>query len=179
MGGKLNRWRLIALAILVLGGAWIWLNQVPPESDAFTVRGPAPAVGHPAPDFTLVGIDGQPHSLSDYRGKPVVLNFWATWCGPCRAEMPELEAAAQRFQGALVVLGVDQGEEPETVRAFLEELGITFPIVLDREQEVGTTYNVMGLPTTYFVDRDGVIQHLWTGEMNGAILAEGIQRIAP
>ncbi len=176
---SLNRWHIVAVVLLVFGSGWLWMSRVPAGSTASTVIAPAPAVGHPAPDFTLPGLDGTLVSLSDLRGRPVVLNFWATWCGPCRAEMPELQAAADRFDGSLVVLGVDQGEDEATVSAFLQELGISFPIVLDKEQDVGNTYRIMGLPTTFFIDKNGMIQRVWTGEMNGAILAEGIQVVAP
>ena len=172
----MNRWTWVFLVLLVAGPVWLWTSRVPAEAQTANLN-PDPAVGRPAPDFTLTGLDGQTFQLSELRGKPVVINFWATWCGPCRSEMPSLQTAAMRFDGEVVVVGVDQGEEVAPVQAFVDELGVTFPIALDTEMTVGARYNVKGMPTTFFVDADGVIRHLWVGEMNSVILAEGIATV--
>ncbi|NDJ51724.1 MAG: TlpA family protein disulfide reductase [Chloroflexi bacterium] len=118
--------------------------------------GGAPVEGEPAPDFVGMTPDGEELALSDLRGRPVAINFWATWCGPCRVEMPDLEAASQHDQKeGLVVLGVNIGETEEEVRAFYEELGVTFPTVLDPNGDIVETYRVRGFPTTVWVDADG------------------------
>jgi peroxiredoxin len=174
----MNRWTWVFAALLVAGPVWLWASRVPAEARTVNLD-PDPAVGRPAPDFTLTTLDGQPFRLSDLRGTPVVINFWATWCGPCRNEMPSLQAAATRFDGEIVVVGVDQGEDAATVQAFVDELGVRFPIALDTEMAVGARYNVKGLPITYFVDAEGMIRHLWVGEMNSVILAEGIAKVWP
>ncbi len=174
----MNRWHVFLISILILGSAWIWQSRVPVDYIPAS-KDPQPAVGHPAPDFTLTTLDGQTFTLSDLRGTPVVLNFWATWCGPCRAEMPELVSAANRYDPKVRVIGVDQGEPPEDVQAFADELGIGFPIPLDRDMSVADNYRVTGMPTTFFIDRDGIIRQIWAGEMNGIILAEGIAGILP
>jgi len=90
-----------------------------------------------------------------------------------------LEAAAQRFDDRVVILGIDQGESPAVVAEFVEQMRITFPIPLDLNQDVGDQYNVRAMPTTFFVDADGVIRHIWVGEMNAIVLAEGIATIWP
>ncbi len=109
----------------------------------------------------------------------MVLNFWATWCGPCQRELPALQQAAALYDGEVLIVGVDQGEEAAIVQAYVDKLGLTFPMALDHEMEVGNQFNVGGMPTTFFVDGDGVIRHIWTGEMNSVTLAEGIAKIWP
>ncbi len=172
----MNRWYGFLLIILVAGGGWVWLNQAPPEAQADT-RAPEPAVGHPAPDFVLTTLDGAEFRLSDHRGTPVVLNFWATWCGPCQRELPELQAAAERWNGNVLIVGVDQAEEAEVVQRYVDELGLTFPIPMDEETDVAQRYNVRGLPTTFFIDGEGIIRSVWAGEMNSVTLAEHVVKI--
>lgn len=173
----MNRWLIVAVLVALLGGAWTWQSRVPADAVA-ALREPAPAVGHPAPDFEAPLLGGDSFSLAAARGTPVVLNFWATWCGPCRNEMPALENAAQRYEGKVAFLGVDQGEDAATIQGFLDELGLTFPIALDEDQAVGADlYNVTGLPTTYFIDGEGTIRRVWMGEMNSITLEEGIAEI--
>lgn len=178
MKSYLNRWLLVFVLVLVAGGAWLYASQAP--AGAQPANRPAePAVGHPAPDFTLTALDGTAFKLSELRGTPVVLNFWATWCGPCQRELPALQTAAERYDGQVVVAGVDQGENAETVQAFVDDLQLTFPIPMDAEQDVGQRYNIKGLPTTFFIDGEGIIRRVWAGEMNSVTLAESITPILP
>ena len=171
-------WLAAALLVFVLGGVWLWWSRVPAEQQP--VNRPAePAVNHPAPDFTLATLNGEQFTLSEQRGTPVVLNFWATWCGPCQRELPALQAAAERYAGRVAFVGIDQAEPVETVQKYVDEMGLTFTIPLDKEQSTASRYNVMGLPTTFFIDSEGVIRHLWMGEMSSITLEEGIARIIP
>jgi cytochrome c biogenesis protein CcmG/thiol:disulfide interchange protein DsbE len=176
----MNRWIIVFLLTLTLGGAWLWVSRVPVDATV-VAREPQPAVGYSAPDFALDTLDGQAFVLSEAigspEGMPVVLNFWATWCGPCKREMPALQQAAQRYDGDVLIVGVDQGEPAATVQQFVDELGLTFDIPMDTDGAVGSRYNVRGLPTTYFIDGDGVIQEIWSGEMNAITLAEKIESI--
>ncbi len=170
-------WWAAALLITFAGAWWVWTNRIP-EAQLSDWRTPAPAIGRLAPPFVGMALDGSAMSLADYAGQPVMLNFWATWCGPCRNEMPALERAAQRYKGKLTILGINQGESRPTIAPFVEEFGLTFPIVLDEEQAIGADlYEVSGLPTTYFVDKSGVIRRLWIGEMNSIAIEEGIAEI--
>jgi peroxiredoxin len=200
----MNRWIIAFLAILVFGGAWLWWSRPGGELaaagpltlsdlDAKPVsagtnplsRGADPAadptvgpgVGRMAPDFTLQALNGSTFRLSEQRGKPVVLNFWATWCGPCQNELPAIQKAAAHFGDDVVFAGVDQGEKPEVVQSFVDKLGLTFTIPMDADGAVGYDYNVQGLPTTFFIDRNGVVKSLWMGEMNSVTLAENIAGI--
>ena len=216
-----NRWHAAIPFILLLGAAWIWISRPSIVKSNFDT--PRPALYHPAPDFTLprfssIGAAGDLFTLSAAKGRPVVLNFWATWCGPCRREFPALQAAAARHGGCLagesagqnrqnpggldpdsdcvLFIGVNQGENAETVARFLNEVGSPsggnessptdqsdgtseFKIILDRSLEVGQRYNVQGLPLTYFIDAEGIIRGVWSGEMNSVILAEQIAEILP
>ena len=126
-----------------------------PDDPALRDWRPYPAEGEPAPDFALPGLDGTHWRLSELRGKAVLVNFWATWCGPCRKELPHLEKLHQRFsREGLVVLGVSDEKAAES-RAFLEEHGITFPTLNDHAAEVFRRYRVTAIPTTLIIGPDG------------------------
>jgi peroxiredoxin len=115
----------------------------------------------PAPDFTLQDSDAKKYSLKDYRGKVVLLNFWATWCPPCRREMPSLERLHQKLKDKdLVVLALNQMEGVDQVFIFTGEIGVdvTIPILFDKDSSVSRAYGVMGLPTTYLIDKKGNIR---------------------
>lgn len=118
-----------------------------------------------ATDFTLKDLDNKRISLKNYRGKVVMLNFWATWCTPCRLEMPSMEKLHRQFKDkGFIVLAVAAGEKAEGVTAFVKEYHITFSALLDTDQEVAEGYKVWALPTTYFINAEGKI----TGRVNGS-----------
>lgn len=216
-----NRWHAAIPIILLCGAAWTWISRPVVKENAFL--DPQPALRHPAPDFALplfgaTAAEGQSFMLSSARGQPVVLNFWATWCGPCRREFPALQAAAAQHGQCLaqsatagadaengsnappdpkcvLFIGVNQGERPDDVARFLSEIqqdedlsesstgertaASDFAIVMDSSLEVGLLYNVQGLPLTFFIDAEGIIRSIWSGEMNSVILAERIAEIQP
>jgi peroxiredoxin len=130
----------------------------------FAGGAPATLVGNPAASFDVRTTTGAPSSLAAYRGSVVVMNLWASWCPPCRAEMPDLERAylARRARG-LVVLGIDQGESPTIAAAFARSLRITYPILVDEHQQYGRVYRALGLPTTVIVDRRGTVVKTFDG----------------
>lgn len=165
---SINGW--IAVFAIALVAVLIWSSMDLTSSDevarAIPMGNPdtSPEVGAHSPDFSLTSIDGDQLRLSDYRGKPVILNFWATWCPPCRAELPALEEIWQQYDEDVIVLAVDQGESPQTVANFTrEQVPVTFPVLLDIDQSVGDGYWVNSLPTTFFIDADGVIQDMRIG----------------
>lgn len=137
----------------------------------------APLAGYAAPAFTLPLVSGESVSLSDYRGLPVVLNFWATWCPPCRAEIPFFQNASVKYNGQAVILGINDGEAPATVAPFVTEFGMGYPVLLDTDSEVTIRYRVSALPTTIFIDRDGIIREVFPGIMNGAVLESRIEEL--
>lgn len=139
---------------------------------------PAPVVGRPAPDFSLTGLDGEPVALASLRGKPVVLNFFATWCLPCRQELPAFQAMAERHADkGLTVLLVDLQEDPADVAAFLESLDVGLSAVVDDTGRVTKAYRVRGLPSTFFLDRQGVIRAVQLGALDERALEGGVNRI--
>ena len=117
-------------------------------------------VGNPAPDFQLPNLDGKTVSLSDLRGKPVLLNFWASWCRPCRDEMPHIQQVYEEWSDkGLVVLAINLGESSSKVKEFVQSYGLPFPVLLDTKGDIAQKYNVRGLiPTTFFIDKNGIIQ---------------------
>ena len=164
-------WLAMIVAVLLLGGGWIIINSDKAEEGAETTLEAAPIKGHPAPEITLETTDGQTLSLSDFKGKPVLINFWATWCPPCRAEMPDFQAVHRELGDDVIIFSVNAASQDSgDINAFIEELGITFPVLLDKTGLAGVTYNVLGLPTTIFVDRNGIINETLTGGLNKAYL---------
>jgi peroxiredoxin len=153
------------ILLLTLGVLWIAASRVPAEAAAAGHDRPQlPRSGYPAPDFTLDTLEGKTVTLSDLHGQVVLVNFWATWCPPCRAEMPAIQEVyeAYRDQG-FTVLAVNQRENPERVAAFMAGLGLTFPVPLDRDGRVFARYRVNALPSTFFVDRAGIIRDVTIG----------------
>jgi cytochrome c biogenesis protein CcmG, thiol:disulfide interchange protein DsbE len=134
--------------------------------------GVTPRIGEPAPDFAIDSLGGAPIGLSALRGRPVIVNFWASWCPPCRGEMPDLEQVAREHRDAgLAVIAVNLDEDRAAVQRYATTLDLTLPIGLDRGGRVSTLYNLAALPTSYFVDRQGVIR-----DMNiGALTAKGLR----
>jgi len=168
----------VLAGVLVLAAVAIAASGGPDELKAMLLR-PMPEVGRRAPDFTLPTLDGEELTLSSLAGRPVLINFWASWCPPCREEMPYLQAAALANR-ELVVLAVDATHTERNVAqvaAFVEEFGLTFPVALDRDGAVNELYLVRALPTSYFVDRSGVIRAKYLGALTPAALQEFLQLI--
>jgi len=136
------------------------------------------AVGQPVPSFAVARLDGTATSLRAFRGHAVFANVWATWCPPCRHEMPALERIARGYAArGLVVAGIDQGESDKVVRRFVRSIGVTYPILMDREQQYGTTFEVVGLPTTVFVRPDGMVDQKFTGELSWSQMHDEAERL--
>jgi cytochrome c biogenesis protein CcmG, thiol:disulfide interchange protein DsbE len=182
MPGTRFHWTVLLLLATLLGGAWVLMSR---ESTVVrdTGRTPAPIVGHPAPNFELLTTGGDSYSLATYAnpsagaGMPVVLNFWATWCGPCRIEMPHLERASQKYAGQVLLLAINQMESPTQIDSFADEMGLTFPLLVDQDRVVNNRYGVINLPTTVFIDANGIVREVIIGTINQAILEDRIGRL--
>lgn len=151
-------------AALLLGGAFR-PSVAPPGAGGIQ---PQPRSGYPAPSIALADLDGKPVRLSDLQGKAVFLNFWASWCGPCRLEMPEVERLSRALPTGTAILTVNmtaQEQSEDTVRAFLAAQGYDFPVALDRQGTVGEAYQVLSLPTSLFISPAGVV----TARVNGPL----------
>jgi cytochrome c biogenesis protein CcmG/thiol:disulfide interchange protein DsbE len=147
-----------------------------------TGQPPAASAGRAAPDFVLLDMDGREVRLSNLQGKPVVVNFWATWCPTCRAETPDLIRLHEDYEArGLVLLGVNLREADRPVRSFVDEFGISFPIVFDRTGQVASTWRIggpnQGVPSTYFIDREGVVRKVVFGFLTEKLMDEGLALI--
>ncbi|MDW8327453.1 MAG: TlpA disulfide reductase family protein [Anaerolineales bacterium] len=174
----LRRWWVFSAGVLALGLMWTWASRVP-EAVSGSERLPSPRAGFPAPDFTLETLDGDTASLADYRGRVIILNFWASWCGPCRAEMPALQALweAQRERG-LVVLAINSTVQDSVpaATAFLQKMNLNLPVLIDRDGAATQRYLVRALPTTFFVDRQGIIRSMMIGgPVSAAVLQTQVE----
>jgi peroxiredoxin len=143
---------------------------------------PAPreaAVGEIAPDFTLIDIrDDEQISLSQFDGRPVMLNFWATWCPPCRKEMPLLQDAYEEHQGdGLIILTIAVSDKAKNVLDFSDQHDLTFPLLIDTKDRVAVQYKVLGIPTSYFIDSDGVIASVQVGDLTAPALDRHLEEI--
>ena len=128
-----------------------------------------PAVGMEAEDFQLTDLDGKPNSLSQYRGKIVLLNFWATWCKPCTTEMPAMQASFDRFRDqGFVVLAINELEDDAKVREHIKTYGHTFTVLMDPDNQVANQFGVYGLPVSVFIDQQGKVQEY----IKGGLLTE-------
>ena len=157
----------IVLAVLLVGIGYLTWRSWPaaglPLPDGVQV-------GRAAPDFTLAGLDGHPLVLSALRGRPVLVNFWATWCDACREEMPHIERFYRANRGRLAVVGVDIGEPAAAVSAFVHRYGYTWRFVLDADRKISTLYGIRYIPTSVWLDPRGVVREVYTGPMTGAIM---------
>jgi thiol-disulfide isomerase/thioredoxin len=130
---------------------------------------PAPIVGAPAPDFSLADLQSRTLKLSSLRGKTVLINFWATWCDPCREELPLLDRIAGKYPNALRVIGVETGDPEDAVRSFLEPLALaSITVVLDPALAARDRYLVRGLPTSFFVDSNGIVRQIKIGALDSS-----------
>jgi thiol-disulfide isomerase/thioredoxin len=131
------------------------------------LAGPAALTGHPAPSFSATTLTGTQSALDAYRGRIVVMNLWASWCPPCRAEMPDLQRLYEAYRSRnVVVIGVDQGESAQRVGDFARSLGIHYPILLDQQQQYGRVYAALGLPTTIVIDPQGIVVRGFDGALS-------------
>lgn len=158
-------WMAVALVMAGCGGS------------GKAASGPAALVGGPVESFSVSKLGGGSAGVADYRGKVLLVNLWASWCPPCRQEMPDLERFSRSAAAASVqVIGIDEGESARTAAAFATKVGVTFPILLDEQQQYGAAYGALGLPTSVFVRRDGTVAEAIDGPLTYAQMVAKTKR---
>ncbi|MDE3095379.1 MAG: TlpA family protein disulfide reductase [Chloroflexota bacterium] len=173
----------ILVGVLIAGVVWFFDRPGAPGSQSVTVTAAAasaaPRVGKPAPDFELTLIDGTKARLSDYRGHPVWINFWASWCPPCRAENPDIEAVYNAHKGSdgLVLLAPAIGESVDAVASYMRRADLHYPVGTDTSTQIAADYRVLGIPTHIFVDRTGIIREIRVGAMSKKTMEAKIAEI--
>jgi cytochrome c biogenesis protein CcmG, thiol:disulfide interchange protein DsbE len=176
-------WTAVFLVAALTGIAWILISRTPLLSTGPITLAEAPIVGQLAPDFSLNTPQGELVLLSDIvdrdgnTGMPVVLNFWASWCGPCRVEMPDLQRTSMKFNGRSTILGINQGESAKVVTTFGAEFNISYPLLVDEDNDVNREYMVSSLPTTIFIDAKGIVREVHIGILTQAVLEDRIEQI--
>ncbi|MFC2005487.1 redoxin domain-containing protein [Chloroflexota bacterium] len=172
--GKISKAILLVILIIVLLVAGC--SGVYDGSGSSVAR-----VGEPAPDFQLQNLDGQTIYLSNFQGKPVLINFWTTWCPPCRNEMPYMQQIHEEWSGkGLVLLAIDIGERSSTVEEFMQSYNLSLPVLLDTERVVTKKYGINAIPVTFFIDKDGIIREKIVGAFpNKRSIEQHLSKIVP
>lgn len=159
---------IILTAFLLIGGYTIGSSLFAEDN--------IPREGSTAPDFALTGLDGNTYKLSEFRGKPVIVNFWGSWCDPCIREMPAMQRQYDKWKDSgLIVLGLNLDESRVTVQSFVKQTGVTFPILFDKDLLMRDRYAVRYYPTTFFIDQTGKIVKIAVLEMDDAYIEQYVR----
>lgn len=170
---KINRWVLVVGACLVVP-LLVVLAKGTGLDPTFVA---SPLIDQPAPEFRLVDLEGEEHVLSEYRGRPVVINFWATYCVPCLIEHPVFMWAKDHYRDRVIFLGVVYQDDPELIRRFLAEKGAWGPSLVDPDGKVAIAYGVFGPPETFFIDSEGVVREKVISNVSGDFLVSVLDRL--
>jgi len=174
-----HKWGMFHLAVVALSILWIIFSTISAQQSDTTFN-QIPQKGFSAPDFLLQDLSGQEINLQDFRGQAIILNFWATWCPPCKAEMPDLEQVNLQYQNkGLVVIGINRTDQENysEVPEFIVTNKITFPILLDVNGLVADTFKAYAYPATIFIDKEGIIRAQHVGQLNVSTLKKNLEKI--
>lgn len=175
-----TRYILLSVFTLVLGAGWIMYSATLPGAEGAQEIS-APQQGFQAPEFQLTTLSGERVAIKDMQGKVVLLNFWATWCGPCRQEMPAMQRVYEEYrdQGLEIwAVNTTYNDSRQAAEEFAEEYGLDFPILLDEQSQISQQYQLLATPTTFFIGRDGVIREVVLGgPMSEALLRTRVEEL--
>ena len=171
---------MIGAGLLALAGmAWVWITSSSPGGPGESIPSSSldsaipSAVDFPAPALSLQDVQGQPVSLADYAGQIVLVNNWATWCPPCKAEMPVLQDYFNDYrQQGFMIIAIEAGEPLDEVSAYVKKAGLTFPVWVDPGQRAMLAFQAFSLPNSFVIDRQGQVRLAWTGAISRAMLEE-------
>jgi thiol-disulfide isomerase/thioredoxin len=168
----------VMLLVLVLAGFAVYQNMATANKEVSAPNETAPKPNYKAPSFSLEGLDGNPYQVGGPRDKVLVINFWASWCGPCEAEAPDLKRLADKYKDGLdlYAVNVTSQDRMDNLQSFVKHFNFDFPVLLDKEGSAADLYRVRGLPTTYLVNREGVITDVFN-LLNPAELEKRIQQL--
>jgi peroxiredoxin len=180
--GRLGNLAIMAVTAVVIAATAVIANQPPAGVQGITTTGVAtgapPEVGKPAPDFLARTIDGKSIRLSELKGQAVWVTFGATWCQPCRAENPDIQATYDKFKGeGLAVVAVYIGEESQTVLDYTDRVRLTYPRIADSLTQIASQYRILGIPSHFFVDRTGILREMRIGAMDLAAMEAAVRKI--
>ena len=173
----------VLVGVLIAAAVWFFDRPGEASSHSFTpsvaAQGAEPKIGKPAPDFELTMTDGTKQQLSSFKGKPVWINFWASWCPPCRAENPDIQDVydANHDSNGLVLLAPALGEATDSVTSYMDRADLHYPVGVDGDTQIAANYRVLGIPTHIFVDRDGIIRDMRIGAMSKKTMERMIAEI--
>lgn len=175
-----QQWQKLSILTLIIGLVWLAVGtQLPGGTSSQGIF--APQEGFKAPDFTLSTPDGKIYTVSELKGRPILINFWASWCGPCREEMPAMQKLYEEFKDqGFIVLAVNTTHQDNYDAAvnFANLLGLTFPILMDTEGRVSDLYQLRATPTSFFIDKEGIIQEVVLGgPMAEALLRTRVENL--
>lgn len=160
----------------LLGGMILWIGSPRLDTSA-SVEPPLPKIGSPIPSFDLPDVDGRMISNKEYLGTPLMINFWATWCAPCKLEMPLLQKTAKRYEKSLTVFAVNFDEPKETVIKYVSQNSIDIPVVLDESGAMANSYGVHAFPVTFFIDKEGILQSIHIGQLSEVLVKTYLKTI--
>jgi len=158
---------------LIIGGGILWSNQIFASASQAADQQPV-IVGSPIPDIELPNLDGEVVRISGFKGKPLIINFWATWCAPCKLEMPLLQQTAQKFDGKLSIAAINFQESEKVVADFANKNQIELIILLDEKGEIAQKFRVHAFPITFFIDESGIVRAIHLGQLNKDLVEENL-----
>jgi thiol-disulfide isomerase/thioredoxin len=168
---------LMGMGLIALGAA-LYLVLDTSRADAQEYSTTPVEVNYPAPELELTDLAGRPVSLRDLRGSVALVNLWATWCPPCKAEMPTLQSFYEKYRDeGFVIVAINDGEPPELVEPFVRDYGLTFPVWLDEEYKSEKAFNTISLPSSYVIDRQGTVRLMWIGAITRKVLEKFVPAI--